>query len=58
MLCRALNAFYKAEETLGFSSYKNVVAWVANLEARPAVAKGLMINSSRGDGEFKEYHSP
>lgn len=50
--------FYEATETLELKNYANVMAWRARLEARPAVAKGLKINSSADDKAFLEYHSP
>lgn len=49
--------FYKAYDTLGVGNYKNVAAWRARLEGRPATAKGLIINSSDKEGAYKEYHS-
>lgn len=52
-----MDAFYKAQDTLGADSYKNVAAWRARLEGRPATAKGLIINSSAEEGAYKEYHS-
>lgn len=39
---RALD-FYGAKEVLGFSDYKNVVAYLERFLERPAVAKGLQI---------------
>lgn len=53
---RALDVFYKASDKLKLGSFKNVVAWCARLEARPATAKGLLINSS-AEGGYPEYHS-
>lgn len=52
-----MEVFYEAYDTLEMSSYKNVAAWRERLEARPATAKGLIINSGAQDGMFKEYHS-
>lgn len=54
---RCLDIFYKAYDTLEMASYKNVVAWRARMEARPATAKGLLINSNAEGGAFQEYHS-
>lgn len=56
-LRRCLEVFYEASDTLELSSYKNVAAWRERMEARPATAKGLIINSGAEDGAFKEYHS-
>lgn len=53
---RCLSVYYKAAETLELDSYKNVSAWCKRLEARPATAKGMTINSS-AEGGIKEYHS-
>lgn len=53
---RCLEVFYKAYDSLGLGNYKNVAAWRARLEARPATAKGLLINSS-AEGGYKEYHN-
>lgn len=54
---RCLEAFYEAYDTLEMSSNQNVAAWRERVEARPATAKGLIINSGAEDGAFKEYHS-
>jgi len=54
---RCLEVFYEANDTLELSSYKNVAAWRERAEARPATAKGLIINSGAQEGAFKEYHS-
>ncbi|CAN0380154.1 unnamed protein product, partial [Ectocarpus fasciculatus] len=54
---RCLEIFYEAYDTLEMSTYSNVAAWRERVEARPATAKGLIINSGAQDGAFKEYHS-
>ncbi|WP_029415910.1 glutathione S-transferase N-terminal domain-containing protein [Brevundimonas bacteroides] len=40
---RAIPAFYAAGDLVGWDALKAVPEWVARCEARPAVAKGLMI---------------
>ncbi|CAM9246759.1 unnamed protein product [Ectocarpus sp. 13 AM-2016] len=54
---RCLEIFYEAYDTLEMSTYSNVAAWRERVEARPATAKGLIINSGAQNGAFKEYHS-
>jgi len=53
---RGIPIFYDAEELLGFSRYKNVAAWIEKISERPAVKKGLLINSTSENG-IPEYHS-
>lgn len=48
--------FYSAKQLLGFDNFSNVVAWLDKIAARPAVQKGMLINSS-SDGGIPEYHS-
>ena len=49
--------YYKANETLELANFKNVMAWRARMEARPATAKGLKINSDADGGAFRNYSS-
>lgn len=49
--------FYKASETLELASFENVAAWRARMEARPATAKGLKINSDADGGVYRNYSS-
>lgn len=54
---RCLDVFYKASETLELASFENVAAWRARMEARPATAKGLKINSDADGGVYRNYSS-
>jgi GST-like protein len=49
--------FYNAADFLDYQSYKNVVAWVARIEERPAVQRGLRVNTF-GPDAVTERHSP
>lgn len=53
---RCIDTGYSAKEEIGVDNYKNVTAWFDRIAARPAVQKGLRINSS-SDGGIREYHS-
>jgi len=53
---QGLDTAYKAAEFLEFKSYKNVARWLDSIHSRPAVKKGLLINSPAAGG-IKEYHS-
>jgi len=53
---RCLDTGYKAREHLQLDSYKNVTRWFNLINARPAVQKGLIINSTL-EGGIREYHS-
>eukprot|EP00904_Undaria_pinnatifida_P013776 jgi/Undpi1/9529/HiC_scaffold_27.g11985.m1 len=54
---RCLSVYYNATETLELANYKNVMAWQARMEARPATAKGLKINTDSDGGVYRNYHS-
>ena len=54
----ALNRVYNAAEFLDTQSYKNVMRWAKQLDERPAVKRGYIVNRSFGDGpQFPERHS-
>lgn len=46
-----LNNQYEAAEFLDVASYKNVVRWAKEIEARPAVQRGRRVNKVRGPEE-------
>jgi len=54
-----LNDQYSAAEFLEVASYKNVVRWATEIEARPAVARGRRVNCAWGPEEERvpERHS-
>jgi len=54
-----LNNAYEAAEFLEVASYKNVARWAAQIEARPAVARGRRVNRTWGDeaSQLRERHS-
>eukprot|EP00611_Tribonema_gayanum_P005213 TRINITY_DN1447_c0_g1_i2.p1 TRINITY_DN1447_c0_g1~~TRINITY_DN1447_c0_g1_i2.p1 ORF type:complete len:291 (-),score=97.94 TRINITY_DN1447_c0_g1_i2:247-1119(-) len=55
---QCLSVFYKGGEPLGLSEYQEVMRWKENLLSRPAIAKGMRINSPAEENQqFKEYHS-
>ncbi|MGD9744194.1 MAG: glutathione S-transferase C-terminal domain-containing protein, partial [Dongiaceae bacterium] len=43
-----LNNGYKAAEFLDVASYKNVIRWATEIEARPAVERGRRVNMTWG----------
>jgi GST-like protein len=49
-----LGRLYDAAEFLDVKSYKNVVRWAKEIDARPAVKRGVMVNRSWGDDENKQ----
>lgn len=53
-----LNVVYEAAEFLDASSYKNVMRWAKDIEARPAVQRGRMVNKTSGDPsmQLRERH--
>jgi len=53
----ALSRFYKADDFLALPSYTHVARWREALLARPAVQRGLRVNSF-GDDAVPERHSP
>jgi len=46
-----LNGVYEAAEFLDAASYTNVMRWAKDIDARPAVQRGRMVNKSFGDLE-------
>ena len=54
----ALGRLYEAGEFLDVASYKNVQRWAAEIDARPAVQRGRMVNRVSGDpaGQLHERH--
>ncbi len=46
-----LGRLYSAAEFLDVESYGNVMAWAKKIDARPAVARGRMVNRTFGDPE-------
>ena len=51
-------AAYSAGEFLSVHEYKNVIRWVDQVGARPAVKRGRMVNRTFGDpaGQLRERH--
>tara|TARA_R110000744_G_scaffold260293_3_gene375276 strand:+ start:288 stop:1169 length:882 start_codon:yes stop_codon:yes gene_type:complete len=45
----ALNRLYDAAEFLDLKSYKNVMRWAENIDQRPAVKRGVMVNKTWGE---------
>ena len=54
-----LHNIYEAAEFLEVDSYKNVVRWATEIEARPAVQRGRRVNRPWGPEETRvpERHS-
>ncbi len=48
-----LGRLYDAGEFLDVESYKNVVRWTKEIDARPAVQRGRMVNRAFGDLEMQ-----
>ncbi|HEY4060012.1 MAG TPA: glutathione-dependent disulfide-bond oxidoreductase [Kofleriaceae bacterium] len=46
----ALYNQYKAAEFLSVHEYTNVIRWAKQIEARPAVKRGMIVNKGMGDG--------
>jgi len=55
-----LGRLYDAAEFLDVASYKNVVRWAEEINARPAVKRGCIVNRIWGDEDkqMPERHSP
>ncbi len=53
-----LGRLYDAAEFLDVASYKNVVRWAKEIDARPAVARGRMVNRAWGEPseQLRERH--
>ncbi|MGB7180511.1 MAG: glutathione-dependent disulfide-bond oxidoreductase [Burkholderiaceae bacterium] len=54
----ALNVVYEAAEFLDTPSYKNVMRWAKEIDVRPAVQRGCMVNRTFGptEGQLPERH--
>lgn len=54
----ALNRLYDAAEFLELTSYKNLMRWAKNIDQRPAVKRGVMVNRTWGDlsSQLHERH--
>jgi GST-like protein len=48
-----LGRLYSAATFLDVASYKHVMAWAENIDARPAVKRGRMVNRSFGEPEMQ-----
>ncbi len=48
-----LGRLYGAAEFLDVGSYKNVLRWAEQIDARPAVLRGRMVNRTFGDAEMQ-----
>lgn len=48
-----LGRLYNAAEFLDVASYKNVMRWAENIDARPAVKRGRMVNRTFGEPELQ-----
>jgi len=55
-----LGRLYDAAEFLDVTSYKNIVRWAEQIDARPAVKRGRMVNRTWGDEseQLPERHGP
>jgi GST-like protein len=54
----ALNRAYNAAEFLDTQSYTHLMRWAKQLDARPAVKRGYIVNRNFGDGpQLPERHS-
>lgn len=54
----ALNRAYNAAEFLDTQSYKHLMRWAKQLDERPTVKRGYIVNRSFGDGpQLAERHS-
>lgn len=55
----ALGRLYDAGEFLDVASYENVVRWAKEIDARPAIQRGRMVNRTVGDAseQLWERHS-
>ncbi len=53
-----LGRLYDAAEFLDVTSYKNVLRWAEQIDARPAVQRGRMVNRAFGDpaSQLRERH--
>lgn len=52
-----LGNLYDAATFLQVNDYKHVLRWATEIEARPAVQRGVIVNRTWGDAQLKERHS-
>lgn len=54
----ALNRLYDAAEFLDLASYQHLMRWAKQIDRRPAVKRGVMVNKAWGDlsGQLHERH--
>mmetsp|Transcript_1072 Transcript_1072/g.2595 ORF Transcript_1072/g.2595 Transcript_1072/m.2595 type:complete len:300 (-) Transcript_1072:148-1047(-) len=50
-----LSQFYAGEEKLGLAKYVNVQNWMKRLKERPAVKRGMSVNSFTAKGDARNY---
>lgn len=56
--CLVLGRLYGAKEFIDADSYTNLVRWAQEIDARPAVQRGRIVNRTWGDGaQLAERHS-
>lgn len=56
--CLVLGRLYGAKEFIDADSYTNLVRWAQEIDARPAVQRGRIVNRTWGDGaHLAERHS-
>jgi GST-like protein len=56
----ALGRLYSAGEFLDVDAYEHVIRWAKEIDARPGVTRGRMVNRTFGEPEMQlhERHSP
>ena len=52
-----LGNLYDAATFLQVNDYKHVLRWATEIEARPAVQRGVIVNRTWGDAQLKDRHS-
>lgn len=52
-----INNLYEASRFLQVESYTHLMRWSEQLQARPAVSRGMRVNKSWGENPVKERHS-
>jgi GST-like protein len=52
-----LGNLYDAATFLQVKDYKHVLRWATEIEARPAVQRGVIVNRTWGDAQLKDRHS-
>ena len=51
--CGKLGRLYDAEEFLQVQEYEHVLRWAQEIDARPAVRRGRMVNRTFGEPEMQ-----